>query len=208
VAENKSHNLLEKLSVAEKEKEDLNCRLAEEKEGAEKARAEAQAARTEADAVRAEAGRALKCVADVDLELKSLRSYTEKTEASTRTGVERAHTLFVDAYRELDAQTTPFDRSGEVVVLCFLEWLQEELESLSSIATGLMSYASLVTCEGAANALSSEVCRHFEVFDQATKDFDHEIFQVEDDVLKRSIGALYNRMWGPHGRGTVWERAD
>jgi ABC-type phosphate transport system permease subunit len=31
----------------------------------------------------------------------------------------------------------------------FLRWLQEELESLPSIVTGLMSYASLVTCEGA-----------------------------------------------------------
>ena len=38
--ENKSCNLLEKLSTVE-EKEDLSCRLAEEKEGAERARAEA-----------------------------------------------------------------------------------------------------------------------------------------------------------------------
>jgi hypothetical protein len=73
---------------------------------------------------------------------------------------------------------------------------------------GLMSYASLVTCEGAANALSLEGCRNFEVFDRATEDFDRGIFQVEDDVLKRSAGALYNRMWGPHGCGTVRERAD
>jgi hypothetical protein len=27
-------------------------------------------------------------------------------------------------------------------------------------------------------------------------------------VLKRSDGALYNRMWGPHGHETVWERSD
>jgi hypothetical protein len=27
-------------------------------------------------------------------------------------------------------------------------------------------------------------------------------------VLKRSAGALYDRMWGPHGRGIVGERAD
>jgi hypothetical protein len=39
--ENKSRNLLEKLSTIEKEREDLSRRLAEEKEGAEKARAEA-----------------------------------------------------------------------------------------------------------------------------------------------------------------------
>jgi hypothetical protein len=27
-------------------------------------------------------------------------------------------------------------------------------------------------------------------------------------VLKRSAGALYDRMWGPHDRDTVRERAD
>jgi hypothetical protein len=27
-------------------------------------------------------------------------------------------------------------------------------------------------------------------------------------VLKRSAGALFNRMWGPHGRETVRERSD
>jgi hypothetical protein len=27
-------------------------------------------------------------------------------------------------------------------------------------------------------------------------------------VLKRSAGALYDRMWGPHGRDNVRERAD
>jgi hypothetical protein len=27
-------------------------------------------------------------------------------------------------------------------------------------------------------------------------------------VLKRSTGALYDRMWGPHGRDTVLERSD
>ena len=79
---------------------------------------------------------------------------------------------------------------------------------LPSIVTGLMSFASLITCEGAANALSREGCRHFEVFDRSDEDFDREIFQVEDAVLKRSARALYDRMWGPHGHGIVWERAD
>ena len=79
---------------------------------------------------------------------------------------------------------------------------------LPSIVTGLMSFASLITCEGAANALSREGCRHFEVFDRSDEDFDREIFQVEDTVLKRSVGALYDRMWGPHGRDTVRERSD
>jgi hypothetical protein len=41
---------------------------------------------------------------------------------------------------------------------------------------GLMSYASLVTCEWATNALSREGCRHFEVFDRASEDFNHGIF--------------------------------
>jgi hypothetical protein len=73
---------------------------------------------------------------------------------------------------------------------------------------GLMSYASLVTYEGAANALSREGCRHFEAFDQANEDFDRGVFQIEDDVLKCSAGALYDRMWGPHGRDIVREMAD
>ena len=44
-------------------------------------------------------------------------------------------------------------------------WLQEELESLPSIVMGLMSYASLMSYEGAANALAHEGYRHFEAFD-------------------------------------------
>jgi hypothetical protein len=56
--------------------------------------------------------------------------------------------------------------------------------------------------------LSREGCRHFEVFDRSDENLDREIFQVEDAVLKRSVGALYDRMWGPHGRDTVWERSD
>ena len=73
--------------------------------------------------MRAEADLALKRAADKESELKSLRSYCEKTEASTHAGVERAHTLFVEAYRELDAQTYPFDKSREEVGLRFLGWL-------------------------------------------------------------------------------------
>jgi chromosome segregation ATPase len=70
VTENKSRNLLEKLSVAEKEMENLSRRLAEEKEGAKRARAEAQAACAEADAARAKADFALKRAADKESELK------------------------------------------------------------------------------------------------------------------------------------------
>jgi hypothetical protein len=122
--------------------------------------------------VRAEAEIARKHAADAESKLRNIRNHCEKTEVSTRAGVERAHTLFVEAYRELGARTAPFDKLGEEVGLRFLGWLQEELESLPSVAMGLIFYASLVTCEGAANALSREGCRHFEVFDQANEDFD------------------------------------
>eukprot|EP00267_Zea_mays_P047690 XP_020400174.1 uncharacterized protein LOC103639930 [Zea mays] len=78
-AENRSRNLLVKLTAAEAKNEDLSCRLAEEREGAEKARAEAQAAR-------AEASLALKRTTDAKLGLKSLRGYVDNTEASTWLG--------------------------------------------------------------------------------------------------------------------------
>jgi uncharacterized protein (UPF0335 family) len=113
VAENKSQNLLEKVTTLEKEKEDLGCRLADEMEDAESAHSEAQAARKRAT--------------DLELEPKSMRSHRENTESSTSAGVERAHTLFMDAYHDLGAQTTPFDKSGEEVGTRFLGWLQGEL---------------------------------------------------------------------------------
>jgi DNA repair exonuclease SbcCD ATPase subunit len=131
VAENKSQNLLERLSAVEKEREDLGRRLAEEKEDVEKARVEAQDARAEAQAAR-------KRAADMELELKNIRAHREKTNSSPRAGVEWTHTLFVDAYRELSAQTAPFDESGEDVRLWFLGWSHEELESRPSIAMGRM----------------------------------------------------------------------
>jgi hypothetical protein len=71
-----------------------------------------------------------------------------------------------------------------------------------------MSYASLVTYEGAMNALSREGCSHYEVFDRSDEDFGREIFKVEDPVVKDAGGALFDRMWGPHGREAVRERAD
>jgi hypothetical protein len=58
------------------------------------------------------------------------------------------------------------------------------------------------------NALSREGCRHFEVFDQADEDFERDIFKVEDPVVKESAGAIYDRMWGAHGREVVRERAE
>jgi hypothetical protein len=79
---------------------------------------------------------------------------------------------------------------------------------LPTIMTGLMLFASLITCEGAVNALSREGCGHFEVFDQSDENFEREIFQVEDPVLKQSAGALFDRMWGPHDREVVQERSN
>jgi hypothetical protein len=79
---------------------------------------------------------------------------------------------------------------------------------LSTIVTGFMSFASLVTCEGAMNALSHEGCSHYEVFDPADENFEREIFRVEDPVVKQSARALFDRMWGPHGREVVRERSD
>jgi hypothetical protein len=208
VAENKSRNLMDKLSATEAEKEELNRRLAAEKEDADKACEEAQAARTDAKLARAEASLALQRAAEAEANHRNLHGYLDKAEASTCTEVDRARALLVDAYRQLGARTASFEAPGKEVGLRFLGWLQEELEVLPSIVTGLMSFASLITCEGATNSLSHEGCRHFEVFDRSDEDFDREIFQVGDAVLKQSAGALYDRMWGPHGHDTVRERSD
>jgi hypothetical protein len=78
---------------------------------------------------------------------RSLRGYLDRADASTRTGVDRAHKLLVDANHELGVRTTPFDSSSKEVGFRFLMWLQEELD-LPAIVTGLMSFASLITCEG------------------------------------------------------------
>jgi hypothetical protein len=106
----------------------------------------------------------------------------ERAEASTRSEVERTRKQLVDSYRKLGARTADFE--------------------------GFMSFASLVTCEGAMNALSREGCSHYEVFDRSDEDFGREIFKVEDPVVKDSAGALFDRMWGPHGREAVRERSD
>jgi hypothetical protein len=128
----------------------------------------------EAQAVHAEANLTIQRATDMESGHQSLRGYLDKAEASTSTGVDRAHALLVDAYRQLG--TTPFDASGVEVGPRFLGWLQEELDLLPSIMMGLMSFASLITCEGAVNALSREGCRHFEVFNQANEDFNRGVF--------------------------------
>jgi chromosome segregation ATPase len=110
-AENRSRNLLEKLTAAEAEKEDLGRQLAAEREGAKKARAEASLA--------------LKRATDAESGRRSLRGYVDKMEASTRVEVNRPHALLMDAYRQLGARTALFNKSGEGVGLRFLGWLQE-----------------------------------------------------------------------------------
>jgi hypothetical protein len=126
-AENKSRNLLEKLSAVEAEKEDLGRQLATKKENTDRARAEAQATRdrahAETQAARAKANLALQHAADADSGHKSLHGYLDRAETSTRIGVDQAHKLLVDAYCELGACTAPFDSSSEEVGLCFLTWL-------------------------------------------------------------------------------------
>jgi hypothetical protein len=206
-AENKSRRLAERLAAAEAEDEDLRRQLAERRD-ANRACAEAQSAQAEAKLARAEASLACQHVEEMETRLGSLHGRLDKMEASTRAEVERTHTQLVDAYRELGARTVPFEAPGQEVGLRFLGWLQEELEVLPTIVTCLMSFASLVTCEGAVHALSREGCRHFEVFDQSDEGFERGIFQVEDPVLKQSAGVLFDRMWGPHGREIVRESSD
>jgi hypothetical protein len=207
-AESKNPRLTEKVAAMEAEKGDLRRQLVEERREANKAIADAQAAQAEAKVARAEGSLARQRAEELEARLNALCNRVDKAEASTRAEVEQTHAQFVDAYRELGAQTADFEAPSQKAGLRFLEWLQEELGVLPTIVTGLMSFASLVTCEGAVNALSHEGCRHYEVFDQSDENFEREIFKVEDPMLKQLAGALFDRMWGPHGRDTVQERSD
>jgi hypothetical protein len=207
-AESKSHRLSEKVAAMEAEKADLRRQLAEERREANKAIADSQAAQAEAKLARTEGSLARQLAEELQARLDALRSRFDKVETSMRVEVERTHAQFVDAYRELGARTATFEAPDQEAGLRFLESMQEELGVLPTIVTSLMSFASLVTCEGAVNALSREGCRHLEVFDQSDENFEREIFKVEDPVLKQSAGVLFDRMWGPHGRETVRERSD
>jgi hypothetical protein len=197
--ESKNHRLAEKVAARRQ--------LAEERREANQAIAEAQATRAEAKVARAESSLASQRAEELEARFNALRSRVDKVEASTRSKVERTHAQFVDAYRELGARTADFEVPDREAGLRFLEWLQELLV-LPTIMEGFMSFASLVTCEGAMNALSRAGCRHYEVFDQSDENFEREIFKAEDPVVKQSAGALFDRMWGPHGREAVRERSD
>jgi hypothetical protein len=195
-AESKNRRLAEKVAALEAEKTDLRRKLAEERREANKVVAEAQATEAEAKVARAEVSLASQRTEEWEARFNALRGRVDKAEASTRSEVKQTLTQFVDSYRELGARAADFEVPDREAGLRFLEWLQEELLNLPTIMEGFMSFASLVTCEGAVNALSRVGCRQYEVFDQADENFEREIFKVEDLVVKQSAGALFDRMWG------------
>jgi FKBP-type peptidyl-prolyl cis-trans isomerase len=143
-AENKSRRLMEKLVAMEVEKEDLSCQLAAERKDANRAYTEAQAAHAEAKLACAEANLARQRAEEAETSHSSLRDRLDKAKASTRVEVNRTQAQLTDAYRQLGAGTAPFDASSKEVRLRFLGWLQDELEVLPTIVTGLMSFASLM----------------------------------------------------------------
>jgi hypothetical protein len=207
-ADSKCRKLADKVAALEGEKTDLRRQLAEERREANEALAKAQAALAEANLARVEGRLARERAEQLEERLSALQSRVERAEAATRTEAERTRKQLMDSYHELGARTADFEVPDREPGLCCLEWVQEELQALPTIVEGFMSYASLVTCEGAMNALSREGCRHYEVFDQADEDFERDIFKVEDPIVKESAGAIYDRMWGPHGREVVRERAE
>jgi hypothetical protein len=206
--ESKNRRLAEKVAALEVEKMDLRRRLVEKRREANQAVAEAQAAQVEAKVARAENSLANQHAEEWEARFNALRSRVDKAEASARSEVERTHAQLVEAYRDLGARTADFEIPDQEAGLRFLEWLQEELLVLPTIMQGFMSFASLVICEGTMNVLSREGCKHYEVFDQSDENFEREIFKVKDPVVKQSVGALFDRMWGPHGREAVRERSD
>jgi multidrug efflux pump subunit AcrA (membrane-fusion protein) len=206
--ESKCRKLADKVATLEGEKTDLQRQLAEERREANEALAKAQATLAEANLARVEGSLARERAEQLEERLSALQSRVERAEAATRTEAERTRKQLMDSYHELGARTADFEVPDREPGLRCLEWVQEELQALPTIVEGFMSYASLVTCEGAMNALSREGCRHYEVFDQADEDFERDIYKVEDPIVKESVGAIYDRMWGPHGREVVRERAE
>ena len=207
-ADSKCRKLADKVAALEGEKADLRRQLAGERRETNEALAKAQAAQAEANLARVEGSLASQRAEEWEARFNALQARMERAEASTCSEVERTRKQLMDSYHELGARTADFEVPDREPGLRCLEWVQEELQALPTIVEGFMSYASLVTCEGAMNALSREGCRHYEVFDQADEDFERDIYKVEDPIVKESAGALYDRMWGPHGREVVRERAE
>jgi hypothetical protein len=207
-ADSKCRKLADKVATLEGEKADLRRQLAGERRETNEALVKAQAAQAEANLARAEGNLARERAEQLQERLTALESRVERAEAMSRAEAERTRQLLVDTYRELGAGTGDFEVPDREPGLRCLEWVQEELQALPTFVEGFMAYASLVTCEGAMNALSREGCRHFEVFDQVEEDFERDIFKVEDPVVKESAGAIFDRLWGEHGREVVRERAE
>jgi hypothetical protein len=208
VADSKCRKLAEKVAALEGERTDLRRQLAEERREANEAFAKAQSAQAEANLAWVEGSLARQRAEEWEERFNALQTRVERAEASTRTEAEQTRKQLMDSYHELGAWTADFEVPEQEPGLRCLEWLQEELLALPAIVEGFMSYASLVTCEGAMNALSRKGCRHYEVFDQSDEDFEREIYKVEDPMVKESAGALFDRMWGPHGREVIRERSD
>jgi hypothetical protein len=208
VADSKCRKLAEKVGVLEGERTELRRQLAEERREANQALAKARSAQAEASLARVEGSLARQRAEKWEERFNALQARMERAEASTRSEVERTRKQLMDSYHKLGARTADFEVPDRESGLRCLEWLQEELQALPTIMEGFMSYASLVSCEGAMNALSREGCRHYEVFDRSDEDFEREIYKVEDPVVKESTGALFDRMWAPHGREVVRERSD
>jgi DNA repair exonuclease SbcCD ATPase subunit len=203
-ADSKCRKLAEKVAALEGERTELQRQLAKERREANQALAKAQSTQAEANVARVEGSLARQRAEEWEERLNALQARMERAEASTRSEVERTRKQLMDSYHELGARTADFEVPDQESGLRCLEWLQEELLALPTIVEGFMSYASLVTCEGAMNALSREGCRHYEVFDRSDEDFEREIYKVEDPVVKESTGALFDRRWsgsGPTRRG-------
>jgi hypothetical protein len=207
-ADSKCRKLAEKVATLEGERTDLWRQLVEDRREANQALAKAQSAQAEANLARVEGSLASQRTEEWETRFNALQARMERVKASTRSEVERTCKQLMDSYRELGARTADFEVPDRESGLRCLEWLQEELLALPTIVEGFMSFASLVTCEGAMNALSREGCRHYEIFDRSDEDFEREIYKVEDPVVKDSAGALFDQMWAPHGREVVREWSD
>jgi chromosome segregation ATPase len=190
-ADSKCRKLAEKVATLEGERTELRRQLVEERREANQALAKAQA---KSNLARVEGSLASQRAEEWEERFNALQARMERAEASTRSEVERTRKQLMDSYHELGARTADFEVPDRESGLRCLEWLQEELQALPTIVEGFMSFASLVTCEGAMNAMSREGCRHYEVFDRSDEDFEREIYKVEDPVVKESVGALFDRM--------------
>jgi chromosome segregation ATPase len=155
-ADSNCRKLADKVVALEGGKTDLRCQLAEERKEANEALAKVQSAQAEANLARAEGSLTKQRAEQLEERLSALQARVERAEASTRSEVEWTRKQLMDSYHELGARTADFEVPDREPGLRCLEWIQEELVVLPAIVEGFMSYASLVTCEGAMNALSRE----------------------------------------------------